>query len=327
MISASEWKPQSCNRTAIETLIKAGAFDWTGARRSQLAAVLDKALQSGAKLQADRRAGQKSLFGDFGDDEPDAGATGAKDAALPDIPEWDEREKLGFEKEVLGYYLSSHPLAQYEEQLRMYCTHTTSTVKTVKDREEVYLGGMVASVKHAHVKKVREPGQPTRYVMFDLEDMDGSIRSIQWPTDFAVSGHLIAAESILVLRGVLDRRGGDEANLVVNEVFELGDLEKKFTAGIRLLIDEYGPVGLKDVHEVLRGYPGDRALHLVMRLADGSQVEVKSNRMRVELQDELLERLRQLLGRGAVQMIIDRPKPQAAPAGRGYQRRAKVASE
>lgn len=315
----------ACNRTAIETLIKAGAFDWTGARRAQMSAVLDKALQAGAKMQADRRAGQKSLFGDF--DEPaDEPTKPSKDSGFPELPEWDEKERLANEKEVLGYYLSSHPLAQYEGTLRLYCTHTTGSVKQVKDREEVYLGGMVASVKHAHVKKVREPGQPTRYVMFDLEDMEGAIRSIQWPTDFAVSGHLIQADEVLVIRGVLDRRGGDEANLVVNEVFQLQDLEKKFTTGVRILLEENGNAGLKEVYEVLRGYPGDLALHLVVKLADGHTVEMKSNRIRVDLSEELLERLRQLLGRGGVQLIIDRPKPQAAAAQKQYQRKHQGAS-
>ena len=308
----------ACNRTAIETLIKAGAFDAFGARRSQLSAVLDKALQSGAKKQADLKAGQKSLFGDL-EDEPVA--PGAKDASLPDIPEWEERERLGYEKEVLGYYLSSHPLAQYERQLSTFCSHTTGSVKGVKDREEVYLGGMVASIKHAHVKKVREPGAPTRYVMFDLEDMEGAIRCIQWPTEFAVSGSLIQADAILVLRGVLDRRGGDEANLVVNEVFQLADLEQKFTTGIRIVLDEGHQVGLREIHEVVRGYPGDRALHLVMRLADGRQVEVRSNRIRIDLQDELIERLRELLGHGNVHMIIERPKPSKETPQRTFQRR------
>ena len=312
----------ACNRTAIETLIKAGAFDSFGARRSQLSATVEKALQAGAKRQADARIGQKSLFGDV---EEEAPAEVAKDPSLPDIPEWDERERLAAEKEVLGFYLSSHPLAPYQRQLSMFCTHTTASCRQVKDREEVYVGGMVSSVKHAHVKKVREPGAPTRYVMFDLEDTEGAIRCIQWPTDFAVSGHLIQAEAILVLRGVLDRRGGDEANLVVNEVLQLDDLERKCTSGIRLVMDETSSVSFKEIYEVLRGYPGDLALHLVLRLQDGRQVEVKSNRVRVDLQEEMIERLRQLLGQGGVQMIVSKPKTSKEPEKRGYQRKAKSA--
>ncbi len=118
----------ACNRATIETLIKAGAFDSFGARRSQLTAVIDRAMQSGAAALADRRSGQKSLFGDLDEDERTV------QVALPDIPEWEERERLAMEKEVLGFYLSSHPLAEYEKTLSTFCSHTT-----------VGLGGRAAS--------------------------------------------------------------------------------------------------------------------------------------------------------------------------------------
>ena len=296
----------NCNRSTIETLIKGGAFDSMGAKRSQIHSVLEKAIQAGAARQADLKAGQISLFGDMG-----AEASGEDDEVmLPDIPEWDERESLAFEKEVLGFYLSSHPLATYEKQLRSFCSHTTTTLKDVKDREEVFMGGMVASVKHSHVKKVRDPGSPTKYVMFDLEDMDGAIRSIQWPKDFAVSGHQIQPDAIVVIRGVLDRRGGDEANLIVNEVIPLEELENRYTSGIKVLLEENNQEGkgLKEVYEIVRGYPGNRDLHLVLRLENGHQVEIKSNRIRVDLKEEMLTRLRQILGNGGIQMILSKPE-------------------
>ena len=98
----------SCNRATLETLIRAGAFDSFKARRSQLLAIVDRALQSGAAAAADRRSGQMSLFGD----EPQA--TTAATVDLPEIPEMEEREKLTLEKEVLGFYLTSHPLAEHQ---------------------------------------------------------------------------------------------------------------------------------------------------------------------------------------------------------------------
>ena len=108
--------PQSCNRAAIETLIKAGAFDSLGARRSQLLAVLDRAVQAGASAAADRRSGQKNLFQSFDDSSSEE----TTDLSLPDIPEVPERELLALEKEVLGFYLSSHPLSEYQNLLETY---------------------------------------------------------------------------------------------------------------------------------------------------------------------------------------------------------------
>ena len=113
--------PAMCNRTAIESLIKAGAFDQCNGKRAQWMAVLDRALQAGAATLADRRRGQKGLF-DEADDEPDPKAAVGN---LPNLPEWEDREKLGMEKEVLGFYLSSHPLSEHVGTFSTYCTHTT----------------------------------------------------------------------------------------------------------------------------------------------------------------------------------------------------------
>lgn len=308
-----------CGRAAIETLIKAGAFDSFKARRSQLTAVLEKAIQAGQNAQADRRRGQASLFADVFD-EP----TGTNSPAipLPEIPEWEEREKLNAEKEVLGFYLTSHPLAQFEKQLRLVCTHTTSALKDCKDRDEVYVGGMISSVKFSHVKKVREPNAPTKYAMFDLEDMDGALRCILWPNDFVTAGHHVIADGVVVIRGVVDKRGGDEINLVCNELIPIRDLETRYTNGIRIIMEEeHGLEQLKQVYEILRGYPGDRDLHFVLKMADGHQVELKSNRMRVEVNEELFNRIRDLLGLGGLQLIMTKPKPAAAPKQNGFQRK------
>ena len=178
----------SCNRAAIETLIKAGAFDCFGARRSQLLAVLDRAIQSGAAALADRRSGQKSLFGAM-DEEEEAEPV----ADLPDIPEIEQRERLLMEKEVLGFYLSSHPLAEHEKALASFCSHKTDEIGSLSDRAEVIMGGMLSSLKFAHVKRVRAGATHTKYVNFDLEDTAGSIRCILWPEDFAKMGHLVGA--------------------------------------------------------------------------------------------------------------------------------------
>lgn len=295
-----------CNRGTIETLIKSGAMDVFGARRSQLMAIVDRAIQSGASAQADRKSGQKNLFADFAEEEEEQ-EVGSE---LPDIPDWDERESLGYEKEVLGFYLSSHPLSPYADRLRTFCSHTTNTIGDVKDREEVIMGGMVSSVKHSHVKKVREPGAPTKYVMFDLEDMHGAIRSIQWPTDFAKCGEYIQSDAILVIRGVLDRRGGDEANLIVNEIIPLDQLDQQYTSGIRLLIDEnrHQSQTLKSIREIVRGYPGTKQLQFLLNLSDGSRVKMSSPTLGVEISEEMKNRLIDLLGQGCVQMVVEPPK-------------------
>ena len=204
--------PGQVNRTAIESLVKAGAFDSLGGRRSQWFATIDRALQAGASAAADRRSGQKGLFDD---DEEETVETVVKD--LPDVPEWEQKDRLAKEKEVLGFYLSSHPLAEHAKKLQAYCSHTTVEAAALKHRSEVMIGGMIASIKHSHTKNPK-PGSPSRYAMFDLEDTEGIMRCICWPEQFAQFGDLIQADTICVLRGAIDKRpGSEEANLIINE--------------------------------------------------------------------------------------------------------------
>ena len=306
--------PSACNRAAIETLIKAGAFDSLGAKRRQLMDVLERAIQAGASALSDRKSGQKNLFGAFEEEED---AEPAID--LPKIPEYEERERLLMEKEVLGYYLSSHPLAEYEKQLSTYCTHTTADVANLGDKADVMMGGMISSIKFAHVKNAR-PDSPTKYANFDLEDMAGAIRSIMWPSEFAVSGEQIQADAILVVRGTIDRRGGgDEANLIVNELIPLDQLGSRYTSGIILRVDEehHGIEMLGKVREVVRAYPGNCELQFMLSLRDGSRVHLRSNKTRVDVNAELRQRMDDLLGSGHFGLITTRPAPSPTKANRG----------
>ncbi len=304
---------QQIGRAGIETLIKAGAFDSLGARRAQWMAVIDRAVQAGAARLADRRRGQKGLFEAL-DDEP---AEAEQTIRLPDVPEWDNHERLAREKEVLGFYLSSHPLAEHQRTLSTYCSHNTLEVASLPPRTEVVLGGMVSAIKLSQTKNPRAGSTNTKYAMFDLEDMSGIIRCILWPEDYANFGHLVAADAILVVRGAVDRRpGSEESNLIVNELIPLADVAARFTRGIRVRVSEslHGERGISQLHEIVRGYPGNCELQLLLCLADGRRVHMKSQRMRVGVSPELRDRLDTLLGPGNVQMLAaPPPSPSRGP--------------
>src|SRR5690606_6701670 len=230
-----------------------GAMDCFGAKRRQLMSVVEKAMQAGSKALADRRAGQKSLFGGF--DEEETTVADRPTAELPDVPEYEERERLLMEKEVLGFYLSSHPLAEYEKALDTYCTHKTTQLGGVPARAEVVLGGMISAIKPAHIRKVR-PGQThTKYANFDLEDKDGAVRCIIWPEEYAKYGHLLQPDAVLIIRGAVDRRGGgEECNIICNELIALEEMESRCTRGIKVRIDEkqHGREGLAKLREIIR---------------------------------------------------------------------------
>ncbi len=152
--------------------------------------------------------------------------------------------------------------------------------------------------------------------MFDLEDMDGIIRCILWPEQFAEFGHLVRPDAILVVRGAIDRPGGEEANLIVNELIPLDQLDARYTQGVLIRLDErrHEPKMVDSLYEIVRNYPGNCELQLVLSLADGGRVPIKCESLRVELHPELRSRVEQLLGAGSLRPITAPPKPEAARA-------------
>jgi DNA polymerase-3 subunit alpha len=154
--------------------------------------------------------------------------------------------------------------------------------------------------------------------MFDLEDVEGAIRCIVWPEQFAEMGHLVTADNILVVRGVIDRRGGDEANVIVNELIPLDQLESRYTSGIvvRIHEDRHGEETLGQIREIARTYPGTSELQLMLSLESGSRVYLRSNRTKLSVTRELRDRLDDLLGPGNLQLLTSPPKP-AANTGNG----------
>jgi len=301
-----------CNRATIEALVKAGAFDSLGARRAQWFAVLDRAIQSGASAAADRRSGQMGLFGL--EDEDRQGAA----VDLPDLPEWPERETLAKEKEVLGFYLSSHPLAEYQKKLDVFCTHTSVQAAELTHGVEVVLGGMLAAIKFSNTKNPK-PGSPTRYAMFDLEDSDGIMRCILWPEAFAKYGEAVCPDAIVVVQGTIDKRpGSEEANVIVREVIPIDKIDARYTRGMVVRIGEtsHGQKGLEQLYEILRGYPGKAELQLMIELADGSRVVCKCNHLSVEITPEMRARVDALLGPGNARLLIAPPNGHARENGR-----------
>jgi len=297
----------SCNRSTVETLIKAGAFDSFQNRRSQLMAVVERAMQSGAAALADRRSGQKSLFGEIAEESPEE-----EIVQLPEVPDWEEREKLLMEKEVLGFYLSSHPLEEFRGQFETFCTHNSAQLTELPDRTEITIGGMLSSIKFAHVRKVRPGSTATKYANFDLEDIQGMIRCILWPNDFEKFGEMIQSDAVVVIRGVIDRRGGgDDVNLICNELIPIEQIDAKYTHGVQVRVNEgiHGEKGLTQVREIMRGYPGHCEVQLMLCLEDGSRVLLRSGNLQVDLSSEMRTRIEDLLGPGHFRLLSRKPRP------------------
>ena len=177
-------------QASVETLIKAGAFDFLGARRSQLLAVLPRAAQAGQARQDDLKRGQRNLFDLFSDDNGKSNgqangngngrhASLTASLGLPDVPELPDVELLAEEKKALGFYMSSHPLTQYADLLKSFRSHQVAELAGVGEKIEVVLGGMIESVQVRNVKKSRSG--LTRMAKLTFEDLSARPRRCSGP--------------------------------------------------------------------------------------------------------------------------------------------------
>jgi len=287
------------NRRVIESLIKCGAFDSLSPVRAGLMAGLDKALEEAQREQRDRLEGQASIFGMLGFGMPGFGmpgfgmpegqaATPAQDVALPGLPEWPQPEKLQYEKEALGFYISGHPLAELAIDLAAAGALRTTELGELDDGAPVCVGGLVAAWK-PHVNK---KGDTMAFVT--LEDMYGSAEVIVFADLFRACAKLLENDQPLLVRGRLSK---DEksAKLVAERVQPLrgaGELR------IRLEARGLTAADVEALKELLMSRPGNRAVMLEWVEDGAAPVPVPSD-LRVEEGPELAHVVNSLLGYAA----------------------------
>ena len=155
---------KTINKGAMEALIKAGAMDCFGMHRARLVAGLEAAINSGASEQKSKASGQMGLFAAFGQSTPPP--------SLPNAPEWSEQQKLQFEKQVLGFYSSSHPLAEHSARLQAFATSSIAGLAELEDEALVVVGGLITKVT------VKNDKRGKRFAHLELEDMDGKARGV-----------------------------------------------------------------------------------------------------------------------------------------------------
>src|SRR3989338_8502581 len=212
-----------CNRKVLESLIKCGAFDDFKLKRSQLTAILDHVLEVGARTQHDRQRGQLSLLDQLDQHQTSPGMGDS----VPDLEEWPESQLLGYERELLGFYVSAHPLSKFEKVLRTYTSATTLTLAELKDQEELTIGGIVSTIKEITTKK------GDRMAFVGLEDLDGRCEIVVFPEVFRSSITLLHKDATIFIRGKINLRD-DTPKVLAEEIIPIEDVEKRLTKVISI---------------------------------------------------------------------------------------------
>jgi DNA polymerase-3 subunit alpha len=291
------------SRSTIEALIKCGAFSSTKAKRSQLLQILERAVEMGQQMQSDLRSGQMSMFGGGPATQSMAQTMGS---ALPDIDEVEDAELLKFEKELLGFYITSHPLSDQQAIIERYATHSTKEALVCSEGTEVMIGGMIANTKSFIAKSGRSAGQ--KWMKIAIEDLEGRIEdglvfSESYAAITAKYPDALAKESIVFVKGKVDRKN-ETASLMVSEVIPAAEAVARLTTAIAVKLDpaKHNAPIIEQIPPVLARHRGTMPVYFQVNTPTGKVTMQIDRQHAVKPSPAMVGDIEQLLGAGSVEL-------------------------
>ena len=296
------------NKRVLESLIKSGALDCFGARAALMSAI-DKAIERAQKAQRDSAAGQHGLFGLF-NDMPAGGGASQQDE-LPNIPDWDEVQRLQHEKDVLGFYVSGHPLGKYAEKLRnlkgVVDTQTALEMtpapntgrRDAQNENEISIAGILTGVRVAKSRK------GDLYAQGSLEDLTGKIDLICFPEAYKRMAENLKIDVPVLVRGVLRGEEDSAPKLAITNITALEDVKLKLPTSmrIRIALDRVGEPALTQLHAMMVATPGKGKILLDFEQRDDYLVVLEPEGLGVAADKAFIERVEELVGAGTVRII------------------------
>jgi DNA polymerase III subunit alpha len=282
--------PAVANKRALESLVKCGALDSTGASRTAMLTALEDALSWGQRQLADRLAGQGSIF-DLGDEPADAGPR--HHPTLPALAD-DDSERLRWEKETLGVYVSEHPLAAIREQLRRKTDCGLAEVERRREGEVVTVGGIVGAVKQLTTRK----GDPM--VFMRLDDLTGGAEVVVFNSVYAAARELIEPDRVLVVKGRVDHKQEGETKLLAIEVLPFEAIPER--REVRLRVDaQRAPAGvIRELATLIRDFPGESPVFVDLETSLGPRRLELGASFRVAPTSDFYAEVKHLLGEAAL---------------------------
>ena len=288
---------RTVNKRVLEALVQSGSLDGFGARRSQLAMAIDGAIDFGQKQRADALAGQASLFGGDDDSEPAA-------PPLPEIPEWEDRERLAGEKQTLGFYISGHPLDDHRDLLERYSSHDTAMLKTITSKTQVALGGMITDLQR------RKSRKGDMWASFALEDLSGQIDVLCFPRTYEKCQALLDNDVAIMLEGRVEAEE-ERVRVIASDVLPLEQLRERRVDAVQLKL-EAGEIDddlVDRLRRMMEKHPGDvRVFFEVARPGQYRMLARAESQVGINPSEDFLSEVESLLG---PQRLRFRAKPGA----------------
>jgi DNA polymerase-3 subunit alpha len=285
------------NKRVIESLIKTGAMDAMG-RRSQLMAVVDAAMEHAQKSQRDAAMGQHGLFGVFTQDDDSR-----VEKPLPNIPDWDEHQRLSAEKEILGFFITGHPLEKYRDKLLDFNALTTEDVSQLKSStgrdEGVLVGGILKAVRVSKSKK------GDLYAQGRLEDMNGSVDILCFSESFKKLTERLKLDVPVLVKGSVRVEEGSNAKLMISEITPLEEAKPKLPRSLRIKIPlETASTGTIDaLHTLCAERKGEAKVLFDLERKGDFTVVMEVEGYNVLPDRSFINHVEELCGRGSVRII------------------------
>jgi DNA polymerase-3 subunit alpha len=256
--------------------------------RAQLMAALEGAIAAGSRAAKARARNQLSLFG--GADEED----GLPPPDLPEVPRWPEPEQLQLEKEALGFYVSSHPLARYAELIHNFSSTSSGRLADVADGTVVVIGGLIASLRLGNTRK------GDRFARVALEDLEGTVNAVVWPNVYEECREALVEDAMVFFRAKVDQ-AREKPELKVDEVVPFDEALERLSGAVHLKLECQAVADgtLDALVDLLRAHRGECPLFLSLRTAEGRRVFVKAGPgHQVRPSSHLAREMEKLLGEG-----------------------------
>jgi DNA polymerase-3 subunit alpha len=256
---------RTVSRKTLEALIKTGACDAFGQTRATLSAQIERTLARAASILSDKQKGQSSLFGALEEKAP------PMPEAISNLPEWPQHELLAHEKELLGFYVTGHPLTPFAPILEKYCLATTAKLAELPNRSLTRIGGLIAAAQHSISKKSGKP-----YSMVTLEDLEGSVQILVMNENYDKFRPLLEVNKAILVVGEVNT-GEDKPKIFPQEIMLLEDAPKKYTKQVHLRLHtaHLQPESITAVQELVAAHPGKCPLFLCFQRPTGEVIFVQ----------------------------------------------------
>ncbi len=296
---------RAVNKQVIEALIKGGAFDRLGGNRHQMMVALERAMEVGASLQLDKINGQMNFFGqmvqetDYAEDHKQ----------LPDVPPWPEMQMLTFEKQVLGFYVTSNPLSQHAEAINDYSTTNTALLAQSgghgngpsegpangNGEKIVTVGGMITKIRYNLTKTGRNAG--SKMAVFTLEDLQGQIEVVLFPDALSELARLLVEDTVVFVKGKADYRR-ERPNIIASEMIPIDKAREKLAKGVRIRLDARDVTKEKvmQIRSICQSHKGSRPLSVVIATDRGKVYATAERTLSVNPDVEFCRKMRQVVG-------------------------------